>query len=116
MYAAALLIVIGYAWSRLAEFGFLNQQAAHWVAQPFYPDHTSYGAVLAMLIPVFVGFVLTMKDLSLMRRVSTWVVLLIFLAAVVFSFTRAAWVSLVGALGVFIVIRLRIKFIYLAAA
>jgi len=114
MYALALLVVIAYAWTRLAGFGFLNQQAAHWVVQPFYTDHTSYGAVLAMLIPVFVGFVLTMKDRSLIRRVFTWVVLLIFVVAVVFSYTRAAWVSLIGALGIFIIVRLRIKFVYLA--
>ncbi len=114
MYAAALIIVIGYAWSRLAGFGFLNQQAAHWVVQPFYSDHTSYGAVLAMLIPVFIGFVLTMKDASLFRRVLTWIVLTIFIMAVLFSYTRAAWVSLVGIFALFVVIRLRIKFIYLA--
>ncbi|HEC45046.1 MAG TPA: O-antigen ligase family protein [Bacteroides sp.] len=114
MYALSLLIVVGYAWSRLIPFGFLNQQAAHWVAQPFYTDHTSYGAVLAMLIPVFIGFVLTMKDLSLIRRVYSWAVLAVFLTAVLFSYTRAAWVSLIGALGVFFVIRLRIKFVYLA--
>jgi len=114
MYALALLVVIGYAWSRLAGIGFFNQQAAHWVVQPFYTDHTSYGAVLAMLIPVFVGFVLTMQNTSLLRRISTWAVLLIFMAAVVFSYTRAAWVSLIGALGIFIVIRLRVKFAYLA--
>ena len=114
VYALSLLIVVGYAWSRLAGFGLLNQQAAHWVVQPFFTDHTSYGAVLAMLIPVFIGFVLTMKEASLVRRVSSWIVLVIFLMAVIFSYTRAAWVSLVGSLGVFFVIRLRIRFVYLA--
>ncbi len=114
MYAVGFLIVIAYTWVRLAEFGFLNQQAAHWVVQPFYNDHTSYGAVLAMLIPVFIGFVFIAKDSSLMRRVSTWVALIIFLVAVVFSYTRAAWVSLAGALGVFVVVRLRVRFVYLA--
>jgi O-antigen ligase len=114
MYAISLLIVILYAWYRIMPFGFLNQQAAHFVVQPFYTDHTSYGAVLAMMIPVFIGFVMTMKDQSLLKRVFTWIFLVIFLIAVVFSYTRAAWVSLAGALGVFLVIRLRIKFIWLA--
>lgn len=114
MYVISFLIVIGFAWVRHAGFGFLNQQAAHFVVQPFYNDHTSYGAALAMLIPVLVGFVLTMGGSSLLRRVLTWLVLGIFLIAVVFSYTRAAWVSLAGALLVFIVIRLKIRFGYLA--
>ena len=63
MYASALLVVIGYAWSRLAGFGFFNQQAAHWVVQPFYTDHTSYGAVLAMLIAIHFGLVLLINTL-----------------------------------------------------
>lgn len=116
MYALSLLIVIVYAWFRLVPLGLMNQQAAHWVVQPFYTDHTSYGAVLAMLIPVFTGFVLTLQEKSLVRKVSNWVVLIILSVAVVFSYTRAAWVSLVGALAVFIVIRLKIKFVYLAFA
>jgi len=114
MYVASFLIVVGYAWSRHVAFGFFHQQAAHWVVQPFYNDHTSYGATLAMLIPVIIGFIITLGDSSLIRRVSAWLVLAIFLAATLFSYTRAAWISLVGALIVFIVVRLKIKFTYLA--
>ncbi|MFC2116681.1 O-antigen ligase family protein [Bacteroidota bacterium] len=112
IYIFSFLIVIGYAWSRHASFGFFHQQAAHWVVQPFYNDHTSYGATLAMLIPVVIGFILVAKA-SLLQRVSAWVVTAILLAAVLFSYTRAAWISLIGTLGVFLVVRLRIKLVYL---
>lgn len=114
MYIIPFLIVVGYAWVRHAAFGFFNQQAAHFVVQPFYNDHTSYGAILAMLIPVLIGFLIIQGRVSLIRKVSLWLVVLIILMAVVFSYTRAAWLSLVGALGVFLIIRLRIKFSYLA--
>ncbi len=114
IYAASFMIVVAYAWSRHASFGFFNQQAAHWVVQPFYNDHTSYGAALALMIPVIIGFISTMGDSSLIRRVSAWLVLAIFLVAALFSYTRAAWISLVGALVVFIIVRLKVKFKYLA--
>jgi O-antigen ligase len=114
MYVIPFLIVIGYAWVRHAGYGFFNQQAAHFVVQPFYNDHTSYGAMLAMLIPVLLGFLLIQGRVRLIRKVSLWLVLLIFLVAVVFSYTRAAWISLAGALAVFLIIRFRIRFSYLA--
>ena len=114
MYIISFLIVIGYAWVRHAGYGFFNQQAAHFVVQPFYNDHTSYGAMLAMLIPVLIGFIMIQGRVSMIRKVSIWGVTGIFLAAVLFSYTRAAWVSLVGALGVFLIIRFKIKFSFLA--
>jgi O-antigen ligase len=113
-YIFPFLIVIGYAWVRHAGHGFLNQQAAHFVVQPFYNDHTSYGSILAMLIPVLIGFLIIQVKVSLIHKVSVWMVMLIFFMAVVFSYTRAAWISLAGALGVFLIIRFRIKFSYLS--
>ena len=114
MYIIPFLIVIGYAWVRLAGYGFFNQQASHFVVQPFYNDHTSYGAMLAMLIPVLMGFLIIQGRVMLIQKVSVWMVMLIIFMAVVFSYTRAAWISLAGALGVFLIIRFRIKFSYLA--
>ncbi len=114
LYIISFLAVIGYAWTRHIPFGLLNQQAAHFVVQPFYNDHTSYGATLAMLIPVTMGFILTQHQAGFIRRITVWLVLAVFLVAAVFSYTRAAWVSLMGALVIFVVIRFRIRFIILA--
>jgi len=113
-YIIPFLMVIGYAWVRHAGFGFFNQQAAHYVVQPFYNDHTSYGAILAMLIPVLIGLIIIQGKIPLIQKVSVWMVMLIIFMAVVFSYTRAAWISLAGALAVFLIIRFRIKFSYLA--
>ena len=112
VYIISFFIVIAYAWYRHAGLGFFNQQAAHWVVQPFFNDHTSYGAMLSMLIPVVIGFIV-LGDASLFRRVSNWAVTAILIAAVLFSYTRAAWISLIGAMGIFIIVRLRIKLVYL---
>lgn len=114
IYIIAFLVVVIYAWTRHASYGFFHQQASHWVVQPFYNDHTSYGAILAMLIPPVIGFIFTLGDASLFRRTATWLVLAIFITATLFSYTRAAWVSIAGAFGIFIIILLRIKFVYVA--
>jgi O-antigen ligase len=114
VYVVPFLIVIGYAWVRHAGYGFFNQQAAHFVVQPFYNDHTSYGAMLAMLVPVLMGFILIQDNVRLIQKVTLWMVMTVFLLAVVFSYTRAAWISLAGTLVVFGIIRFRIKFSYLS--
>ena len=47
LYLIPLLAVIVYTVVRHAGYGF-EKQAGHWVMDPFFKDHTSYGAVLAM--------------------------------------------------------------------
>ena len=59
LYTAGFLIVIFYSISRHWGYGLLNRQAAHYVVTPFYNDHTSYGAALAMYLPFFVLFSLS---------------------------------------------------------
>jgi O-antigen ligase len=76
---------------------------------PFYNDHTSYGAMLAMFIPVLIGFIVN-KELKVSLRVIAGAVLSYFVIALVLSYTRAAWVSLVGALGVYLVLRFKINY------
>ena len=48
LYLIPLLAVIVYTVVRHAGYGF-EKQAGHWVMDPFFKDHTSYGAVLDML-------------------------------------------------------------------
>lgn len=109
LYVISLLLVIGYTIGRHSGYGLLNKQAAHWVMTPFFNDHTSYGAVMAMFIPFLVFFSFRGESGSTMRWVSRGV-LLILLVAFVLSYTRAAWLSLILAAGVWVLIRLRIRF------
>lgn len=109
LYTLPLLVVIGYTISRHMGYGLSDKQAAHFVMNPFYKDHTSYGAVLAMFIP----FVMVLSFNSFSRPVHKWMarLLLVILAvALILSYTRAAWLSLVAALGVWILIRTKIRF------
>ena len=97
--------------------GLNNQVMAHSVCRPFYKDHTSYGATLGLVLPVLVGlFLLIKKEHALSRVLMVLLVLLMVLATVV-SYTRATWLSIIAAAGVWAVIRLKIRFeIVLAGA
>jgi putative inorganic carbon (hco3(-)) transporter len=113
IYTIAFIPVIVYSIVRLVGYGIFNQKAAHWVMNPFFKDHTSYGAVLAMFIPFLLGFALA-KWIKPKQRFWVWVLLLFFVAAEIFSYTRAAWLSLVVAGGIWFIIKMKIKFKTLA--
>jgi O-antigen ligase len=109
IYGSAMVIVIVYALINHAQQGLINQKAAHGASDPFFNDHTSYGAILAMLIPVFTGLASRLKT-KIPTRVLLWLTVILFLVALTFSYSRAAWISLVVAIVVFLLIRFRVKF------
>jgi putative inorganic carbon (hco3(-)) transporter len=111
-YAAGLFLVIIYTLFNHAGYGFLSHSAAHLMVRPFYNDHTAYGAALAMFIPVLAAFALRAKGGG--RRWLTWVLPVVFLAALVFSHSRAAWLSVAAAMTVWVLIWLKIRFVPLA--
>lgn len=86
-----------------------EEQPAHWVMSPFFKDHTSYGAILAMLFPVLLGFTLSNKG-NFQLKYLQFVLVAIFIVGIVLSYTRAAWLSLVAAAGVYLAIYLRINY------
>ncbi|RLD74160.1 MAG: hypothetical protein DRI87_01885 [Bacteroidetes bacterium] len=111
LYISSLVIVILYTLIQHSKFGF-EEEAGHWVMSPFYNDHTAYGAALAMYFPVIVGF-LFYPGVSKPLKTLNFVVLLIFIVAIVLSYGRAAWISIIIAFAVFIMVMLRIKFYWL---
>ena len=113
-YAFPLCIVIIYTLIRHAGFGF-EKDAGHWVMKPFYKDHTSYGAALAMVIPPVLAL-LTWRRFSAFVRVVLLGVLAILVTGMVFSYTRAAWVSLAAVGALFGVMKLGVRLRTLVSA
>jgi putative inorganic carbon (hco3(-)) transporter len=108
LYVSALIIVIGYTISRHLGYGLFDKQAAHFVMNPFYKDHTSYGAILAMFIPFISLFTFS----SFYKPVYRWIsgaLLLILMVAFFLSYARAAWLSLFVALVIWIIMKLGIR-------
>lgn len=112
-YTIPLFIVIAYTIQRHSAFGLNNREAAHFVCNPFYRDHTSYGAVLAMVLFSFVGINLS-KGQSFLRKSFIAALVGILIIALVLSYTRAAWLSVVFGLGILVTTHFKIKFKYLA--
>lgn len=106
LYMAGLVIVIGYTLIRHAGFRF-EHEPAHWVMEPFFKDHTSYGAIIAFFLP-FAVTAIGMPGASAPRRAMAILFFLVLLLGMIFSYTRAAWVGVVAALGVLLVLKLRI--------
>jgi O-antigen ligase len=115
LYMAGLVIVIGYTLVRHAGFRF-EHDPAHWVMEPFFKDHTSYGAIIAFFLP-FAVTAIGLPGSSVPRRTLAVVFLTVLVLGMVFSYTRAAWVGVVAALVVMVVMKLRVPgWIVLAVA
>jgi O-antigen ligase len=107
-YALIMVIVIGYSVARHIGYNF-NDKAADWVVDPFYNDHTAYGAALAMFIPVLLSFVF-LKSLPKYLKVTALSLFLLFVLAIILSFARAGWLSLFIAIAIYCTLLLKIKF------
>ena len=109
LYTIPLLIVIFYSTYRHLGYGLWDKQAAHFVVNPFYNDHTSYGAVIAMYLPFLFGFSFT-KIYNPTSKIFIRMVLGILMAGLILSYARAAWVSMTIALAIWAILRLKIRF------
>jgi len=107
LYATALIIVIGITTYNHIGYGF-SEKAGHWVMQPFYNDHTAYGAILALFVPVFIGLAID-STLSGRERIFAAIATSILLLALFLSYSRAAWLSVGFAVGVLIMVLFKIK-------
>ncbi|MCK5857356.1 MAG: O-antigen ligase family protein [Bacteroidales bacterium] len=113
-YVLGLFIVIPWTISQHAINGFTDH-AAHWVMSPFFNDHTSYGAVLAMFIPIIFGFAIAYYKKST-QKFFTALALIILLTAIYLSISRAAWASIIIAMGIFFLLRFRIRISWILSA
>ena len=107
LYLLPLLAVIIYTVVRHAGYGF-EKQAGHWVMDPFFKDHTSYGAVLAMFwFPLLA--LLIKPNRQAIGKLGLGVAFVVLTLGLILSFTRAAWVSLVAAAALGLLMRLGVK-------
>ncbi len=115
LYLLPLLAVIMYTVFRHAGYGF-DKQAGHWVMDPFFKDHTSYGAVLAMFW--FPALALFLKPgRSAIGKLSIGATLVVLSVGLILSFTRAAWVSVAAsaALGALMMLGVRLRTLVISA-
>ncbi len=111
-YVSALILVVFYTtWIHMG-YDF-SEKAGHWVMSPFYNDHTAYGVILALFVPVMLGMAID-KSVSGIQRLMALIAEIILLVALYLSYSRAAWVSVGVAIGVLVLVKLHIKFKWIA--
>jgi putative inorganic carbon (HCO3(-)) transporter len=110
-FTAATLILILYTLGQHAREGFLRS-SSYSIMWPFFPDHGMYAATIAFCVPILAVFAFGggWFGINLNWRIALTVVLGIVLFGIVVSYTRATWLSLVAAAGVYVLFRLRIPF------
>ena len=106
LFLVPLIITCLYTIFIHSQYGF-TKKTSTWVMFPLFKEHTSYGAVLAMFYPA--ALYLTFRKSSWGFRAVASVLLVILTAATILSYTRAAWLSLVGAGAVYMVYVLRMS-------
>jgi putative inorganic carbon (HCO3(-)) transporter len=107
LYITSLTLVIIY--TLVCQYpSHFSETSSHVAVRPFYNDHTAYGAMLSMFIPVLGGLSLTKKN-NIVIRIIAFLLFLFFMLAVGFSYCRAAWVSLVAASILLIPMLLKVK-------
>jgi putative inorganic carbon (HCO3(-)) transporter len=107
LFTVPLSIVICYSIVQFFNYN-IDKDALYWVMQPFFKDHTIYGAVIAMMLPLMFVFSFDKSYTPKYRFISFGFFLVIFIGIIV-SYTRAAWLSVAGAYFVYLIYLLRIN-------
>jgi O-antigen ligase len=108
LYTYSLILVVGYTLYRDITFGIFEPKIAYWASNPFYKDHTSYGAMLAFYIPPVISLIFS-KENTPAKKFRFIIIFFILFTGLIFSYSRAAWMSLVMASGLWVVVKLKIK-------
>jgi putative inorganic carbon (HCO3(-)) transporter len=113
-YALGLIIPIinGFIWHSKYNF---EPQASYFMPQPFYTEHTIYGAALIFVIPVlfYLTFIPSEFNKDWNRKFLYGFLLLLCLTAEFFAYSRAAWISLLVMPVFLLIFRFRVKLAYL---
>lgn len=111
LYILPLFGVVFYSLIRHVGEG-LTHKGSGWVMEPFFIDHGIYGATIAFVIPVVTVYLFQSKILTKKPLVSVAILplLIVLIFGLIFSYTRAAWISVAAALAFYFILKLKIKF------
>lgn len=112
LFVIGMMIAILYTLVIHASYRF-GEKEGHWVMWPFFKDHTIYGAIVALIVPLVFGIYFSKKHAPLIQAILIGFIC-ITLIGLFFSYTRAAWLSVFAAIGVWALIRFKIKFSLIA--
>jgi len=113
-FTLGITIVIIYTIINHAGYNF-GEKESHWVMSPFYKDHTIYGAAIALALPFPIMLFLS-KHQSPLNAAVLGALFIIIVAGLYFSYTRAAWLSVLGAGAILLLVYYKINIRWVIAA
>jgi O-antigen ligase len=111
LFVIGMTLVVSYTVILHMTYSF-GEKESHWVMWPFFKDHTIYGAIVALTLMLGLGIYFSKKHPPLTQAVLISMIIILFIG-LYFSYTRAAWLSVAGAFGIGMLIKLKVKFSYL---
>lgn len=113
LYTLGLVIPILITHYHHSAYNF-NPRTVYEVSKPFYSDHTIYGAAIAYIIPFIFILAMKGKELNFSSKIIKlfWLLFGFLLVSEILSFSRAAWISLLVSICMFVFVKFKLKFIY----
>ncbi|MBW7867661.1 MAG: O-antigen ligase family protein [Brumimicrobium sp.] len=111
LYIFSFSLVVIYTLFNLILLNFPVKES-QFVMQPFLKDHTILGAVLGLTIP-YIYSKFFQRDISVPKRILWGSLVVIYTLVLIFTYSRAALLSLIIALLLYVFIALRIQFKHL---
>ncbi|KWW29754.1 MAG: Lipid A core--O-antigen ligase-like protein [bacterium P3] len=111
-YATALAVVVVVTTCKTLG-NVQDLQVLHRVMRPFYNDHTAYGCVTALFLPGTIHYIFE-RGAKVWQRMLYIALTMVLATGLAFSYCRAAWISLAGACGIYLMIRWGMKLKWMA--
>jgi O-antigen ligase len=110
-FTVTTLALVIFTLSKHAADGFIRS-SSYGISWPFFPDHGMYAAAIAFAVFILVIYGLAGRHFGISLPFAPAILLLlaILIFGIVVSYTRATWLSLVAALAVYVILKMRIKF------
>lgn len=110
LYAAGCIYPIVNSFIIHSQYDF-SAKSAYWMTKPFFADHTIYGACLAFIIPGLFILLIDKRTFGIggWKRFLLFLLFCLVLMGEALSFSRAAWMSLIGMLLFALCIRFRVR-------
>jgi len=112
LFVIATCIAILYSLAHHSMYGF-GEKEGHWVMWPLFKDHTIYGAIVALVLPIVIALYFSEKHSPLTQAILITLILIV-LVGLYYSYTRAAWLSVICAAIVCLIVYYRVNFKILA--
>ena len=111
-FIVACSFVVCYTIGHHSKYGF-GEEEGHWVMWPFFKDHTIYGAIIALCLPLSLAL-LKQKGRPALSKAILILINLVLIVGLIFSYTRAAWLSIIFAAVIGALVYFKVSFKLLA--